>query len=386
MPDSILPPSFLCLLAAFSGCFHAPSYANFRVLVAGWVHCLGRRTITGVVVAAGGVGGKHISVFHRFFGRAAWALDAVGEVVFRLALRWVPADQPLFLLGDDTLARKQGKCIGLASIHHDPLRSTARKPFFSFGHVWVVLAVWVPLPMGGARGFALPVLFRLYVGAKRGGEADARSRPTAGKRRAAAVAAHARRARKTKLELLREMTALAAAWAGARKAYLVVDSAYAGRMTLEGRPANVEVISRLRPDAALWTLPPPRRRGQRGRPRRRGTRLPAPRAMAAARRHWHGLRVTLYGRSVGAQVFRCTALWYTALRDQPLRVVLVRDPSGRRRDHSVILSAGRTYGFRSCFFRAEYFERWGFVVCLCGLGGTPKRIGLLSPLPVASGF
>ena len=30
----------------------------------------------------------------------------------------------------------------------------ARKPFFSFGHVWVELALWVSLPMGRERGFA----------------------------------------------------------------------------------------------------------------------------------------------------------------------------------------------------------------------------------------
>jgi hypothetical protein len=139
---------------------------------------------------------------------------------------------------------------------------------------------------------------------------------------------------KTKPELLREMTALAAGWAGARKVYLVVDSAYAGRTTLEGRPANVEVISRLRADAALWSPPPPRRRGQRGRPRKRGERLPSPKALATARRHWHKLPVRLYGRAVTAEVFRCTALWYVALRDQPVRIVLVRDPSGQRRDEA----------------------------------------------------
>jgi hypothetical protein len=27
-------------------------------------------------------------------------------VVFQQALRWLPAEQPLYLLGDDTLARK----------------------------------------------------------------------------------------------------------------------------------------------------------------------------------------------------------------------------------------------------------------------------------------
>ena len=173
MPEMILPSTMVGLLVAFEPCFSGPSYRTFGLLVAGWIHCLGRRTITAVAVASGGLDRCHISVFHRFFTRAQWSLDAVGQVVFRLALRWIPADQPLFILVDDTLARKTGKGIALATMHHDPLLSTARKPFCSFGHVWVVLALWVPLPMGGTRGFALPLLFLLYVGSKRGGTRDA---------------------------------------------------------------------------------------------------------------------------------------------------------------------------------------------------------------------
>src|SRR6266516_513020 len=144
MPICILPDTFTPLLAAFQPCFTTPTYRNFCLLVSGWVHCHGRRTITAVAVAAGAVGSRHISVFHRFFGRAQWSLDAVGRVLFSLALVWVPADQPLL--------------------------------------VWVDLALWVPLPMGGSRGFALPLLFRLYVGSRRGGRADARSRPRQGHR------------------------------------------------------------------------------------------------------------------------------------------------------------------------------------------------------------
>ena len=34
------------------------------------------------------------------------------------------------------------------------------------------------------------------------------------------------------------------------------------------------------------------------------------------------------------RVFTLTALWYGALRDQPVRIVIVRDPSGRRRDEA----------------------------------------------------
>jgi len=334
MPSSIVPETFVPLLAAFQPCFTAPSYRTFYVLVGGWMQCIGRHTVTGVVIAAGAVGSRHISVFHRFFARARWGLDALGRVVFTLALPWIPADGPLLVLVDDTLARKGGKAIALATMHHDPLLSSARKPFCSFGHVWVVLALWVPLPMGGSQGFALPLLFRLYVGAKRGGQADAPSRRGAGPRVAAARAAHAQAARPTKLELARELLGVVAGWAGERTVVLAADSAYAGRALLEGRPPNVEMVGPLRMDAALWARPGRRTPGQKGRPRRRGHRLPNPKAMAATRRRWEPLSVTLYGRAVSPLVFELTALWYSALRDRPLRIVVVRDPGGHRRDQA----------------------------------------------------
>ena len=355
MPAIILPSTFVGVLGAFEPCFHAPSYRTFGLLVAGWIHCLGRRTITAVAVASGGVDHCHISVFHRFFTRATWSLDALGRGVFRLALAWIPADQPLFILIDDTLARKTGKGISLATMHHDPLLSSARKPFCSFGHVWVVLALWVPLPMGGTRGFALPLLFRLYVGAKRGGTRDAPGRPRRGTRQQAAEKAHAAHPRPTKLALARELLALVAGWADGRTIYAVVDSAYAARPLLEGRPTNVEVLSRLRPDAALWARPGRRRPGQRGRPRRKGHRLPTPKVMAATRRRWDPLPVTLYGRPVTPLVFGCTALWYGALRDQPVRIVVVRDLSGRRRDEAFFCT---DLTVDHAFILAGYARRW----------------------------
>lgn len=354
MPPLIVPQSFVPLLLAVQPCFHAPTFRTFSLLVAGWLHCQGRRTVTAVVVAAGAVGSRHISVFHRFFARAQWSLDALGAVVFRLALAWLPADSPLFLLGDDTLTRKQGKAIALATMHHDPLLSTARKPFSSFGHVWVVLAVWVPLPMG-LRGFALPLLFRLYVGSKRGGQTDAPSRRGSGKRLKAAQQAHEAAERRTKLELLRELVGLVAQWADGRIIYVIVDSAYVGRTLLEHRPVNVEVIAPQRLDAALWARPGRRRPGQKGRPRRRGQRLPSLPAMATTRKRWDSLSLTLYGRRVRPLVFSLTALWYGALRDQPVRIVMVRDPSGRRRDQAFFctdLSVG------AAFILEAYARRW----------------------------
>jgi hypothetical protein len=357
MSELIVPPTLAALLAAFTSCFQARSYLVFQGLLLGWVQCPGRRTLTSVAVASGAVGQWHISVFHRFFSRAAWKLDALGHVVFGLALAWLPADQPLVLLGDDTLARKGGKSIALASMHHDPLLSSARKPFASFGHVWVVLAVWVPLPFGSGRGFALPVLFRLYVGAKRGGERHRKGQmqTRVGPRLQAARTAHAQHGQTTKPELLREMVGLVAQWVGERTVYVVVDSAYAGRTLLEDRPLNVQVISRLRMDAALYTRPPRRQPGQKGRPRRRGDRLPALPQLIAQRRHWTALPLVLYGRAVTPRSMTFTALWYGALREQPVRIVVVRDPSRRRRDEAFFCT---DLAQDPAFILQTYAARW----------------------------
>src|SRR6266478_5683568 len=300
MSELIVPPTLAVLLTAFTSCFQERSYLTFQWLVVGWIQCQGRRTLTGVALASGAVGQRHISVFHRFFSRASWALDTLGQVLFTLALQWVPADQPLVVLGDDTLAR------------------------------------WVPLPFGSGRGFALPVLFRLYLSSKRGGERHraGQQQGRVGPRLRAARKAHAQHQPVTKLELLREMVALVAQWAGERTVYLVVDSAYAGRTVLEDRPSNVQVISRLRMDAALYTRPPRRQPGQKGRPRRRGDRLPALPQLIAQRRHWTALPLVLYGRAVTPRIMTFTALWYGALRAQPVRIVVVRDPSRRRRDEA----------------------------------------------------
>jgi hypothetical protein len=357
MSELIVPPTLAALLSAFVSCFQARSYLTFQWLMLGWIQCEGRRTLTSIALASGGIGQRHISVFHRFFSRASWSLDALGQVLFKLAVAWVPTDQPLVLLGDDTLARKGGKSIALASMHHDPLLSSARKPFASFGHVWVVVALWVPLPFGTGRGFALPVLFRLYVGTKRGGERHraGQTQSHLGPRLRAARKAHARHHQATKLELLREMIVLVAHWAEERSLYVVVDSAYAGRTVLEDRPANVQVISRLRLDAALYAQPAPRQPGQKGRPRRRGDRLPALQHLIARRRRWTVLPLVLYGRAVTPRIFTFTALWYGALRSQPVHIVVVRDPSRRRRDEAFFCTDLHR---EAAFILETYSRRW----------------------------
>jgi hypothetical protein len=237
-----------------------------------------------------------------------------------------------------------------------------------------VLAVWVPLPMGASRGFAVPILYRLFVGAKRGGQRDAPSRVTTGARLRAAQAAHPPAGlRPTKLELARELIALVAAWANDRRVYVAVDSAYAGRELLRARPANVHLISRLRLDAALWTRPRRRRPGQTGRPRRRGARVPAPQVLAATWRHWRSVPMTLYGRQVTPSIFALTALWYAVLPDHPIRIVVVRDPTGRRQDEAFFCT---DTAVTETFILEGYARRWTLEVTF---HDTKQYLGLADP-------
>jgi hypothetical protein len=78
----MLPEDFLLCLVCFQDCCTAPSFQRFSTLMAGWILCTSKHTITGVIRAAGVVGVREHGGYHRFFNTAAWTADEVG-----LALR-----------------------------------------------------------------------------------------------------------------------------------------------------------------------------------------------------------------------------------------------------------------------------------------------------------
>ena len=164
MLDAPIVASFASMLQAFTPCFTAPSFDSFAVLMGGWVLNLRRHTVTETVQAAQAVSYKHISSFHRFFSRARWQLDPIGLVLIPLVVALLlDPGEPIIVPLDDSLGRHTGKRIAAASMHRDPLLSTAARPLFHWGHVWVVLAINV---RAFGKVWALPVLFRLYRGKK----------------------------------------------------------------------------------------------------------------------------------------------------------------------------------------------------------------------------
>jgi hypothetical protein len=211
-------------------------------------------------------------------------------------------------------------------------------------------------PFAPHKIWAFPILVRLYR--KRD---TAKLAPGPGKKpeRKQTGGASAKDYR-TRPQLALEMIQMVAAWAGERPLLIVGDSEYAGGSISRHLPANATLISRMTMNAALYE-PPSKPTSGRGRPRKKGRRLPSPQQIAQdGRRRWIETKVVLYGRKVKVWYQTLDALWYSSAGQKLLRIVVVRDPRGHRRD--------------DCFFSTDctltpekiletFAWRWALEVC-----------------------
>ncbi len=129
------------------------------------------------------------------------------------------------------------------------------------------------------------------------------------------------------------MLLLVRRWHPKRHIVAVADGGYASLKLLDrcrhlGRP--ITFITRLRLDAALYEPAPPRKRGQMGRPRLKGARLPNLSTVAEdPKSAWMPITVSGWygGGERTVEIVSGSAIWYsTGLPAVPLRWVLIRDP------------------------------------------------------------
>jgi DDE superfamily endonuclease len=309
-----LIPTLAGLVAPFRDCFRAEVFATFQVLIAGWVVCLGPRTISEVWQATGLAARRHHDTAYAVFHSAAWEWDDLGLVLATLVLTRLIPGGVVWVVVDDTLCHKRGAKVAFGGIFLDAVLSSKRHKTFRFGLNWVVLGLAVPLPFRADRYFCLPVLWRLY---RKKGQAGYQTRPQA-------AAALARKLAEANPD---------------RQFWLVGDSAYVNAALLQGRPANLQVIGPLHWKAALYDLPGPRRPDQKGAPRKKGDRLPNPKAMIEDTATYPAELVTIdfpkQARELRVQSIR-DVLWYRGSKTDPVMVVLVRDPLGQWRDEALV--------------------------------------------------
>ena len=331
LPDAALPvpASLMTLLAVFSPLFTAPSFRTFTGLACGFLAQSGKRTVCGMLTGAALSRAWPHDRAHYFFSRARWNPDDLGICVAKLVIGLlVPDGEPVEVIIDDTLFRRRGKKIWAASWFHDGSAQGPAKT--GFGNNWVVLAVRVFLPMV-SRPVAVPVMAKLVI-------KDTTS------------ASRLRLARRMVTRLARELPG--------RQLHVTADSAYAGQ-ELRQLPDGVTWTTRLRSNAALHDLPP-ERTGKKGRPRKKGDRLPALAKIAAAAA-FSQVTVTRYGKTETIAVHAFTCLWYSVTSTAPVTVILIRDKSRTGFDLALVTTE-KTPDIAAVIER--YAARWSIEVAI----------------------
>jgi hypothetical protein len=349
MDATSLVSAWDAFLVQLSCVFTEPSARIWRQIALGWILHRGPSTVTGIYRTLGDLADRHWTVYEKFFYRAAWSLHELSlrllvQVIYPLILQACVIDEttgrPVAdLVLDDTTAARSGKHVAHAGWFKDASASgpSHRGTVIHWAHNWIVGAVTLRLPGWPLVRWVLPAVFALYR--KRsdcGAEHPFRTRQALAARMVHALA-----------EALPEVQ-----WRTA------VDGQYATRQFVGDLPANVNTVSRLRRDAALYELPPTRRRsGQRGRTPQKGRRLPSPGAMAARRKKgWKTVTVLQQGRSVKRRVLGITCLWYHVRRELPIRLLIVRDPAGVQPDDFLFCTEATAPETQIV---QRYVDRWG---------------------------
>ncbi|HVC08289.1 MAG TPA: transposase [Solirubrobacterales bacterium] len=307
-----LPSSLNELLLLFAPCFSRPTYRTFCALVVGQISQTRLRCVTGMLIGCRLSGVWHHARAHRFFSSARWCVDELGLAVAQLIVEaLLGSDQPLVVPIDDTLAKRRGRRVFGCFWHHDAT-ANSRTGSVAWGNNWVTAGINVK-PAFCERTVCLLVLFRLW-------------RP----RRKEIPKGRPDPERPSKPRLARELLCLLAARFPFRTIHAVGDAAYASGAFAD-MPANVTITSRLRSDAALNALAPPRppegQRG-RGRPPKKGARLPKLARIALdPATQWVKSTVRRYGKTEQVMVHTLRCLWYEAFGSKPVQVVIVQDSS-----------------------------------------------------------
>jgi DDE superfamily endonuclease len=344
-----LIPSLHLLLDPLAPAFRSEVYALFCDLVAAWIVCLGRRTISRVWETTGQAEQRNHAAAYCLFSEAIWNWDEVCRLLLLQVLTLVPGVR-LWVVIDDTLAHKRGAKVAFGGIFLDAVLSTKKHKVFRFGNNWVLLGVVVELPFRRNRYFCLSILWRVY--AKQG--------------------AKPKQEHRTKSQLAAEMLAVLAGWLPPRKILAVADSSYLGKHLLKKRPANVDALGPIHWKAALYEAwPKPQGR------RKHGSRLPTPKEMLADGRRWPAQNQTITFKSGVTRELEVKAIsgvcWYASAGPQAVQVVLVHDPLGQWRDEALVctdvtLSAAEVI--------TGYCRRWSVEVAF---GDAKQLLGFHDP-------
>lgn len=316
---SIVPPVLVPLMEAFRGFFTAPVWDHVLVLVAGMVLTSGKRTVSAALRIMGLSEAGDFALYHHVLSQAHWDSRVIARKLLTMILdRFLPAG-PLVIGIDDTIERRWGAKIAARGIYRDPVRSSHGHFVKASGLRWLSFMAMIPVPWTQRR-WALPFLTILAPSQRYDDTKDRRH--------------------KTLTDWARQGILQVKRWLPNRLIIIVADSSFAVIELIAAARRHVCFVTRLRLDANLFEPPPEHRPGQRGRPRKKGRKLPkltevltnpATVWTAITMSEWYG------GKRCKLETATGTAIWYHAgLPPVPIRWVLVRDPAGIRKPQAFL--------------------------------------------------
>jgi hypothetical protein len=306
-----LPTIMINLLNPFAPCFYGvTTWTKAQILLMGTILAPGKRTVTAALRVMGLKDNTRFAQYHHVLSRAVWSPLATAQVLLQLLVTtFGTKEKPLVFGLDDTIERRWGQKIAARGIYRDPVRSSESHFVKASGLRWISLMLLTHLPWA-ERVWALPFMTVL----------------------APSERYYAERGRQPQklTDRAQQMIRQLRRWLPRRPMVVVADSSYAALELLTACQAlSVTVVTRLRLDAALYDPAPPY--AGRGRPRRKGQRLPTPQQyLEAPETTWTTVDLKWYdGQQRSMEIASQTAVWFHyGLPSVPIRWVLIRDPLG----------------------------------------------------------
>ena len=306
-----LPAACSTTILAFRSLFCKSVWNYAHDLLLGAILAPAQRTVTAVLRVIGAGDQKRFTNFHRVLNRHGWSPRNAARLLLGQILQRCVPDGAILIGLDDTIERRWGASIAARGIYRDPVRSSAGHFVKASGLRWLCAMVIVPLGFSRRR-WALPVLSVLNWPQR---------------------AAQSQQRRHKRLpEIARGMLLQLKRWLPDRELICVADSSYAVIDLLAAVAPSVTMITRLRLDAALYAPVSAGDQPRRGRPRKKGERLPKLSALLKSpTAQWQPIVLSRWHqqRDRTVEVLSATAVWYHPGKPVVrLRWVLVRDPAG----------------------------------------------------------
>lgn len=306
-----LQREYITMIGAFAKLFSKRIWEHAKILLMGAILCPAERTVTAVLRVMGLSWEKHFQNYHRVLNRAVWSSREASHILLGLLINTFARNGPVILGLDDTIERRRGAKIKAKGIYRDPVRSSHNHFMKASGLRWLSLMLLAPIPWA-QRIWALPFLTVLAPS-----ERYYKSKP---------------RKHKKLTQWAQQMVMQARRWLPKRFLVVVADSSFAVidlLWQLRQLKNPICMITRLRLDAALYE-PAKATPGARGRPRKKGQRLPTLETVAEDKQiRWQHLTVQQwYGEKKRLiEITSNTAVWFhTGHPPLPIRWVIVRDP------------------------------------------------------------